>query len=247
MCCRYLLIKERVQPLLEKLGVLLATGESPPTRFNIAPGGPILAVRNRPGTTRPEPSDNSRELTSLQWGLVPAWSRNATQPVTNARAETLVDKPTFRDAFRTRRCLIPASGFYEWEIIGRARQPWIFRLRDERPFALAGLWETWRAPDGTQLDSCAVVTSAPNALMAPIHHRMPVILAEPAAWDAWLDPRINDFDTLARHLRPFPDDEMTAVAVSPHVNSTRNEGPECLVPACPGNPSGGGPQLSLGL
>jgi putative SOS response-associated peptidase YedK len=246
MCCRYLLIKERIQPLLEKLGILLSTGTIPSSRFNISPGGPILAVRNRPGRpARSETTDTGRELASLHWGLIPSWARDSANPTVNARAETLSEKPTFRDAVRTRRCLIPASGFYEWEIIGRTRQPWLFQLHDERPFALAGLWERWRAPDGTQLESCAVVTSKPNSLMAPIHHRMPVILADPTAWEAWLDPQVTSVDTLIPHLQPFPHERMTATAVSAHVNNTRHDGPECIAPISPTGASG--PQLSLGL
>jgi putative SOS response-associated peptidase YedK len=250
MCCRYVLKQEHATSLLEKLGVLLAAGASlPASRYNIAPGGPIPAVRTR-STPRPSQSqrnpigyltsDGGREFTALHWGLTPAWARDNANPVVNARAESLAEKPTFRAALRTRRCLIPASGFYEWKVAGRAREPWLFRLRDEQPFALAGLWETWRAPDGEILESCAVVTTAPNALMTPVHHRMPALLAEPAAWDAWLDPRINRIDTLAPLLRPFPAEAMTAIAVSPHVNNNRHDDPECLAPA-------GEQQLGFGL
>ncbi len=256
MCCRYTLLKEHLQPLLQKLGVLLATGTVPTSRYNIPPGGPIFAVRNG---AQPSPiqsnllgysgstSSPPRELVSLHWGFVPSWAHDAAHPVVNARAETLAEKPTFRDALRSRRCLIPASGFYEWKVIGRTRQPWLFRLHDERPFALAGLWETWHAPDGSTRESCAVVTSAPNALMEPIHHRMPVMLADPAAWNDWLDPRIDRLDTLNRHLAPFPAEAMTATAVSPRVNNIRHEGPDCVAPAGSTNDPHVDPQFSLGL
>lgn len=224
MCCRYVLLKEDAKSLLEKLGSLLAAGVAS-TRYNISPGGRIPAVRNKPATS------GEREFTALHWGLTPSWARDTASPVVNARAESLAEKPTFRDALRSRRCLIPASGFYEWKVAGRAREPWLFRLRDNQPFAFAGLWETWRAPDGTAHESCAVVTTAPNSLMTPVHHRMPVLLAERPAWDAWLDPRNTSIDTLAPLLRPLPSESMTAIAVSPHVNNTRHDDPECLSPA----------------
>lgn len=243
MCCRYVLLETHAKSLLDKLGVLLETGSAAlASRYNIPPGAPIITVRNKtaaaPATSTAAASPPARELTALHWGLTPGWARSANAPVTNARAETLADKPTFRDAARFRRCLIPASGFYEWKRHGHAREPWLFRLRDEQPFALAGIWETWRAPDGTAHESCAVVTTAPNSLMEPIHHRMPAILASPADWNLWLDPRIDSTDTLTPLLAPFPATAMTAFAVTPRVNSTRAEGPACLAPAT---------ELQLGL
>lgn len=240
MCCRYVLLQEHAKSLLAQLGVLLEAGAPlPSSRYNIPPGGRIPAVRAR--------SDSSRELISLHWGLTPSWARDRTDPppATNARSETLGEKPTFRDAVRTRRCLIPASGFYEWKVFGRARQPWLFRLLDERPFAFAGLSETWLAPDGTVHESCALVTTAPNAVMEPVHHRMPVLLAEPAAWDAWLDLRITSLDTLAPLFRPFPAARMTALEVGPRVNNTRDDSPDCLIDAA--TAAAAEPQFSLGL
>jgi len=235
MCCRYVLKQDHAKSLLEKLGVLLAAGALPPTRYNQPPGGRIPAVRAQSSSAQSKSNpigySSSRELAFLHWGLVPSWARDAGSPVVNARAESLADKPTFRDAARTRRCLVPASGFYEWKVSGRAREPWLFRLRDERPFAFAGLWETWRAPDGEPLESCALITTAPNAVMEPVHHRMPVILADTAAWDAWLDPRVTSIDALAPLLRPFPADEMTALAVDARVGNVRHDDEACLAPA----------------
>lgn len=238
MCCRYVLQQDHAKSLLEKLGVLLAAGALPPTRYNQPPGGRIPAVRNHapsaPIQSNPigySGSAASRELASLHWGLTPSWARDTDSPVVNARAESLADKPTFRDAYRARRCLIPASGFYEWKISGRAREPWLFRLRDEQPFAFAGLWETWSSPEGELLESCAVVTTAPNAVMEPVHHRMPAILADAAAWDAWLDPRLTSPDSLAPLLRPFPADAMTAMAVDARVSNVRHDDEACLAPA----------------
>ncbi|MFA6285859.1 MAG: SOS response-associated peptidase [Opitutaceae bacterium] len=235
MCCRYVLLQEHTKSVLAQLGVLIENAALPSSRYNLSPGAGIPAVRNRPAS-------HTRELASLHWGLVPSWTHDRSNPPpVNARAESLAGKPSFRDAFRSRRCLIPASGFYEWAVQGRVRKPWLFRLRDERPFALAGLWETWLAPDGDVLESCAVVTTAPNALMAPIHHRMPVMLAGLADWEAWLDPHVTEPASLMPLLRPFPSEAMTALAVSPHVNNVRHDDPLCLVPA-PEDP-----QMGLGL
>lgn len=232
MCCRYVLLQEHTGDLLARLGVLLEKGALPASRYNLSPGTRIPAVRHR---------DDARELTALHWGLVPSWARDATTPVVNARAESLAGKPSFRDALRSRRCLIPASGFYEWAVHGRTRSPWFFRLRDGRPFALAGLWESWRSHDGSVLESCAVVTTAPNALMAPVHHRMPVMLDGPAAWDAWLDPDLTGPSSLTPLLRPLDAGTMTASAVSSHVNNARHDDPDCLAPATED------PQLGLDL
>jgi putative SOS response-associated peptidase YedK len=241
MCCRYVLLQEHTKSLVEQLGVLLAAGTIlAPTRYNIPPGGRIPAIRNTLSTNTPKPNchllgDNSPqpapELVSLHWGLTPAWARSTDAPVVNARSESLAEKPTFRDAYRARRCLIPASGFYEWKISGRAREPWLFRLRDERPFAFAALWETWIAPDGTAHESCAIVTTAPNAVMSPIHHRMPAILSTRAACATWLDPRITSTDTLDPLLAPFPSEAMTALAVTPHVNTIAHDDSACLAPS----------------
>jgi len=148
----------------------------------------------------------------------------------NARAESLAAKPSFREAFRERRCLIPASGFYEWKVAGRARQPWLFRRRDEQPFFLAGLWESWSGSDGSVLETCAVVTTVPNTLMMPIHPRMPVMLAVDAG-SAWLDPATKEHDLLALLADPYPAAGMTAVALSPRVNSVAHDDAACLSPA----------------
>jgi putative SOS response-associated peptidase YedK len=228
MCCRYVLLQEHAKSFLETLGALLSAGTTlPPTRYNIPPGGRIPAIRNV-GPTAGRASVPTRELTSLHWGLTPAWARSADAPVVNARAESLAEKPTFRDAYRARRCLIPASGFYEWKISGRAREPWLFRLRDDRPFAFAALWETWRAPDGTAHESCAIVTTAPNAVMQPIHHRMPAILSSPSACTTWLDPHLDSPNALAALLHPVLDADLTAVAVTSHVNTITHDDPGCL-------------------
>lgn len=248
MCSRYHLKRPHAEILLEQLKAALSDGSPLDTRYNIAPGGPILAIRNTasPATPLAPPRTTAREALSLRWGLVPAWARDDRAPVINARAETAAEKPSFRDSLRTRRCLVPATGFFEWEARGRARQPWLFRLCDDRPFCFAGLWDTWRSPDGDELHTCVVLTTTPNEVLAPLHDRMPVILSEPGAWDAWLDPRIVAPDTLLPLLRPAPAATMTALAVHPRVNNVRHDAPDCLEPAPPEDSSPSS-QLSLGF
>ncbi len=246
MCSRFLLLRHHYRDVLARLGI--AAPAEFHSRYNIAPGSDIPLVRTK-ASDQGLPSGLNRgiapslEVTRLRWGLVPAWAKSADgDPLVNARAETVAAKPSFRDAFRARRCVIPASGFYEWKALGRARQPWLFRRQDEQPFGLAGLWESWRAPDGALLETCAVVTTESNALMRPIHHRMPVML-DADDCRAWLAP--SEPAALQALLHPSDAATMTATAVSPHVSNVRHEGPECLTPA--GAHDAEGPQLSLGL
>src|SRR5208283_589399 len=154
----------------------------------------------------------------------------ATAPA-NARAEGLACRPMFREAFRRRRCLIPAGGFYEWRDQNRRRQPYLFRMRDGSPLGLAGLWESWRGPDGgPAVETCAIVTTPPNELVRPIHDRMPAILAAEEI-ERWLDPRLTEPGELAPLLHPFAAGAMTAIPVTTRVNNTRFEDPACLEPA----------------
>lgn len=202
----------------------LDPGAEPPTapRYNIAPGGPVLAIR--------QPSrDGKREAVFLRWGLVPSWAKDPAigHRLVNARAETAGEKPAFRGAFRYRRCLLPADGFYEWTG-GRGKRPFHFRMRDGRSFAIAGLWDRWEAPDGSFAETCTILTTAANVLVAPVHDRMPVILP-PDAYGRWLDPDARDVP--ASLLVPFPDDAMTAWPVSPLVNDPRADAPQCIDPA----------------
>jgi len=224
MCCRYLLLREHLNKMLEQLGVRGVSEQA--SRYNITPGTKIPALRRRPkagGSEETEPA-------MPRWGLVPAWMKEEAPGagLVNARAESLEVKPSFREAFRSRRCLIPASGFYEWKIAGRARLPWLFQLPDAEPFFLAGLWDNWRAPDGGEFETCAVITTEPNRLMQPIHHRMPAILPLEAG-QAWLDPEARP-EELRRWLMPFPAEQMQARAVSLRVNSVANDDAACLRP-----------------
>jgi putative SOS response-associated peptidase YedK len=197
--------------------------EVPPfaPRFNIAPSQPVPVVRLARG----------RELVWLRWGLIPAWAKDPAigNRLINARAETVAEKPAFRAALRRRRCLVAADGFYEWQRTGKRKQPYFIRLRDDRPFAFAGLWESWEAPDSSQIESCTLLTTEPNELMRPIHDRMPVIL--PAdGYRVWLDPAMEKPERLLPLFRPYPAEEMTAEPVSTFVNSPAHEGPECIAP-----------------
>jgi putative SOS response-associated peptidase YedK len=142
--------------------------------------------------------------------------------------------------------VVPASGFYEWEARGKARLPWLFRRRDEQPLLLAGLWDSWRAPDGGVLESCSVITTGPNELMRPIHDRMPAIL-EPEQCGGWLDPAEQAPDRLAPLLRPLPAEQLTAGRVSQRVNSVAHDDEACLQPPPPDEAGGDGGQFSLGL
>jgi putative SOS response-associated peptidase YedK len=193
-------------------------------RYNIAPTQWSPVIRSSAAAP-------ARGLALLRWGLIPPW---ATDPaigsrLINARAETVADKPAFRGAFRHRRCLVPADGFYEWAKVGPARQPWHFRRADGAPFALAGLWERWRGPDGADVETFTILTTEANDVVRPVHPRMPVIL--PAdAYAAWLDIELTEGRHLAPYLVPAPADLLTTFPVSPRVNAPTMDDPACVAP-----------------
>ena len=222
MCGRFTL-RTTMPVLVEHFGL----GQMPtlPPRYNIAPSQDVAVVR-------PCPQPPGRALSTMRWGLIPAWAREpASGPrLINARSETAARKPSFRAAFRHRRCLIPADGFYEWQKRAGGKQPYHIRLLDQQPMAFAGLWETWRPHDDVAtrpVETCTILTTRANSLMQPIHDRMPVILT-PEDYAAWLDPESHDPDLLGQLLVPFPDDRLQAVAVSGHVNRPGNDDPACL-------------------
>jgi len=185
-------------------------------RYNVAPSQNVPIVKA------------GRELAVARWGLIPFWAKDAKigYRTINARAETVTEKPAFRNAFNARRCLVPASGFYEWQAReSESKQPWYIRGRDGAPLTFAGLWERWQGPDGT-VESCTIIVTEANARMRRLHHRMPVIL-DAADFDAWLDPAAVDGQTL---LRPCFDDLLEAWPVSTHVNRPVNDDARCIEP-----------------
>jgi putative SOS response-associated peptidase YedK len=221
MCGRFTLYAKG-EILAAEFGVP-APGEASP-RYNIAPSQDVAAVRA-------SPVGGAREMARLRWGLVPSWAKDPAigNRLINARSETVREKPSFRNAFRRRRCLIPASGFYEWRRNERGKQPCYGRRRAGRGFAFAGVGARWESPEGGVIESCAILTTGANAVLAPIHDRMPVIL-ERAQYERWLDPSLPDTDSLAPLLSPFPPEGMTAWPVSPRVNAPSNDDEECVAP-----------------
>jgi putative SOS response-associated peptidase YedK len=190
-------------------------------RFNITPSQPVAVVRSGTGLA-------GRELVFLRWGLIPAWADGPSigDRMANARSETVATKPSFRQSFRSRRCLIVSDGFYEWQKVNGRKQPYHIRLPDERPFGLAGLWERWDKGDNP-VESCTILTTEANELMQPIHDRMPVILP-PEEYSLWLDPRCGDTERLAKLLLPYPSAGMIAHKVSALVNNPKNDVAKCI-------------------
>ena len=190
-------------------------------RYNIAPSQPIAVIVEK----------SPRRLENFKWGLVPFWAKDPKigNKMINARAETLMEKPAFRNALIHRRCIIPADGFYEWKTEGKGRLPLHIRMRDRRLFAFAGQWEEWKSPDGTPLRTCTIITSDPNDLISSIHNRMAVIL-RPEHEATWLDSSIKNSSDLMSLLQPYPDNEMEAYEVSRRVNSPSFESADCILP-----------------
>ncbi len=200
-------------------------------RYNIAPTQPVLALRGRPG------HESKKEFGFFHWGLIPFWAKDPSigYRLINARSETAAEKPSFREAFKYRRCLISADGFYEWQKLREQKRPFFFHMKENREFAFAGLWEHWSGPDGSEIESCAILTTDANALMAPVHNRMPVIIA-PEDYELWLFADMRKKDDLTKLLSPFAEESMEAFPVTARVNNPRNEGPACVEPAGDHNP-----------
>ena len=220
MCGRFTL-RTPTPVLIEHFGM----GKIPelPPRFNIAPTQDVAVVRNS--------SDDDRQWAMLRWGLIPFWAKDASigNRMINARGETVSEKPSFRHAFRHRRCLVAADGFYEWQKKGRQKQPYYVHLKEHQPLAFAGLWERWQPKDSPQqpVETCTIITTVANELMRDIHERMPVILS-PDDYHVWLDPDIQVADELESLLVPYPSERMAVDAVSTFVNSPANDGPKCV-------------------
>ena len=220
MCGRFTL-RTRLDELLQLYSIETQLEWEP--RFNIAPSQSIAVVRNNPNS-------DERELTMLRWGLIPSWAKDIRigHRLINARAETLASKPSFRMAFKSRRCLVLADGFYEWKQAGKNKQPYFIHMADNRPFVFAGLWERW-AKSQPAIESCTIITTTSNAIVASIHDRMPVILSGEAAMQ-WLDRNPDDINSLASLLVPYSDGEMVAYPVMPLVNSPKHDSTDCIRP-----------------
>lgn len=193
-------------------------------RYNVAPSQPIAAVIRTA-------ESKGRQFRTLKWGLIPHWAKDPAigNRMINARSETAATKPSFRSAFKHRRCLVIADGFYEWQQQEKGKQPFFIRMNDERPFAFAGLWEHWQEPEGTEIESCAILTTQANRLMEPIHDRMPVILP-PEDYDEWLDPAVQKADDVSPLLKPYQQEDLITYPVSTYVNRPDHDSPTCVEP-----------------
>lgn len=223
MCGRYTI--KTLPPIAELFGVQFSEEFHFVPRYNVAPTQevPVVAISKQTG---------QRKLGMMRWGLIPSWAKEPSigNRMINARAESVGEKPAFRNAFNRRRCLVPADGFYEWRKVSeKSKQPYYIRLADDRPFAFAGLWEYWKpkdAGDERGILSFTVLTTTANELMAKIHDRMPVII-DPRDYDRWLDPTIPG-EAVRDLLAPFPAEQMYAVPISTYVNKPANDDPRCV-------------------
>jgi putative SOS response-associated peptidase YedK len=221
MCGRYI-IKAPVSQLATMFDLIEVPKLLP--RYNVCPTQSVPAVRLNS-------EKKQRQLAMLKWGLIPGWAKDPTigNRLINARSDTVAQKPSFRSAFKRRRCLMVADGFYEWQKTNGKKQPFFIGLKDESPFAFAGLWEHWKEPEGEPVESCAIITTDANDLVKDIHNRMPVIL-KMKDYDLWLDPEQQDPDKLQKLLVPYSAKEMRAYPVSLLVNNPKNNDAKCLAP-----------------
>jgi putative SOS response-associated peptidase YedK len=225
MCGRYVTVSSPAL-LADRFGVTEIRPRELEPNYNVAPRAEVPVVAERHG---------ERVLDVVRWGLIPSWAKDRAigDRLINARGEKLTTSNAFKRAFERRRCIVPADGFYEWQPVEgqRTKQPWFFRRRDGEPLAFAGLWEIWHdrneGDDAPRVRSCTIITTTPNELVAPIHDRMPVALAE-ASWSTWLDTDNHDTALLTKLLAPMPASELEAWTVSTLVNKADNNGPELL-------------------
>lgn len=221
MCGRFTL-KQPAAALSQAFHVQLLPDVS--AQYNVAPTQMVTTVLHNS-------QSNKREFQQLRWGLIPSWAKDPQigAKLINARSETVGEKPSFRSAFKRRRCLVVADGFYEWKQEQGKKQPYYFYLQDEQPFGFAGLWERWQSPSGEEIFSCTILTTVANELLQPIHNRMPVIVA-PNDYNLWLDPQVETPEPLEHLLLPYPAQAMTAYPVSTLVNNSQHNTPECIFP-----------------
>jgi putative SOS response-associated peptidase YedK len=222
VCGRYRL--SRRKQLVEEYFDTASGDEDWNPRYNIAPTQPVAVIRQHP-------KEPIRELSLMRWGLIPSWAKDssAAARMINARAETASTRPAFRDALKSRRCLIPADGFYEWMRMEKTKQPYCFEINNGELFAFAGLWERWKDPTGNWIKTCSILTTTPNAVTAPVHDRMPVIL-DPDSYDLWLDPGMTNVAAASDLLKPFDARQMRCFPVSGRINHVANDDEECSRP-----------------
>jgi putative SOS response-associated peptidase YedK len=218
MCGRYTITVSEDE-LIARYAAEEPTNRYHSSRFNVAPTQQVPVILNEEGVLK---------LDAFKWGLIPFWAKTASigYKMINARADTVAEKPSFRNAFKQRRCLIPADGFYEWKVIGKEKQPYRILLKDQLIFSMAGLWETWTSPEGEEVKSCTIITTEPNELMVDIHNRMPMILSVEDE-KKWLDKN-QSVEDLKAMLQPFPAEEMKAYPVSMAVGNVKNQDSELI-------------------
>jgi putative SOS response-associated peptidase YedK len=212
-----------VEVIAEEFGIEEILTDLQPS-FNIAPTQNLVAVIK----------DVEKKLLSMRWGLIPSWAKDETigNKLINARAETILEKPSFKTAFKRKRCLIVADGFYEWKADGKEKTPYFICLKSKKLFAFAGLYDVWRTPEAGELTTCTIITTEANEFMQKLHHRMPVILTKDGR-EAWLDTGMTDQAGLLELLKPYDAEALTAHAVSKQVNSPGNNSPRLILPGTP--------------
>lgn len=217
MCGRFTR-SQSIPAIAEEFGAEALSCDLGPS-YNIAPTQKVAVII----------TDGVKQLVPVRWGLVPSWAKDPTigSKMINARAETITEKASYKRAFKKRRCLVVADGFYEWQNTGGSRRPVYIRLKSGKPFGFAGLYEVWKSPEGEEVTTCTIITTEANELMKPIHERMPVIIPREHQ-DKWLDLTIEDHNSVLELLRPISANEMEAYPVSKRVNSPRNNSPECI-------------------
>jgi putative SOS response-associated peptidase YedK len=222
VCGRYRL--SRRKQIIDEHFDTVSGDEDWSPRYNIAPTQPVPVIRQNPKVP-------IRELTMMRWGLIPSWASDASgsAKMINARSETAATKPAFRDALKSRRCQVPADGFYEWMRSGKAKQPYCFEVNNGELFAFAGLWDRWKDPSGIWIKSCSILTTTANAVASSIHDRMPVIV-DPDSYNLWLDPGMRNVEVACDLLKPCKARAMRCFPVSTRINRVENDDAECSAP-----------------
>ena len=223
MCGRYRL--SRRKQLIDEYFDTVSDGCEWTPRYNIAPTQPVPVVRQNP-------KEPIRELSMMRWGLIPSWVKDSSvaAKMINARSETAAAKPAFREALKSRRCVLPADAFYEWQRTGKNEQPYCFEVNEGEMFGFAGIWDRWRDPSGKTVETCSILTTTPNVVTSAIHDRMPVIL-DPDSYDLWLDPGMQDASAASEMLKPYGAQVMRCYPISTRINHVANDDEDCSAPA----------------